>query len=115
MVHHALCNVLEPIYERRFLWDRCQAMIEFLQTLRLLPNPNSFAVRPLRTGIDFLGFRVYPDHRRLLPHNVRAARQRMQCRGAVICQAPKHRRAVLREFCDKRTRHGRIADLRQEK
>jgi hypothetical protein len=123
--------------DKATLWARSDAVIEFLQTLRLLPNPKSFVVRPMRAGIDFLGFRVYPDHRRLLSHNVRAARHRLRLLGRLYSEGritaervrasvrawiahAKHadswglRRAVLREFRGKRVRRGRIANLRQD-
>jgi retron-type reverse transcriptase len=37
----------------------------YLQTLRLLIHPNKSRVYPVTTGIPFLGFVVYPEHRRL--------------------------------------------------
>ena len=36
------------------------------------------SVQPVRAGIEFLGFRIYPDHRRLLSRNVRLARKRFR-------------------------------------
>jgi hypothetical protein len=123
---------------RATLHPRLEQIIEFLQTLRLLPNPKSFAVRPMRAGIEFLAFRVYPDHRRLLARNVQAARRRMRRLSRLFAEGKikaeqvrvsirawiahaRHadswglRRAVLREFRGKRVRHGRIADLHQNR
>ena len=60
------------------LWALRDKVVEFLATIRLLPNPKRFHVFPVRQGIDFLGFRVYPDHRRVLARNVRKARQRLR-------------------------------------
>jgi retron-type reverse transcriptase len=41
------------------------AISEFLATLRLTLHEREACVYPVTTGIPFLGFRVYPDHRRL--------------------------------------------------
>jgi RNA-directed DNA polymerase len=43
------------------------AIIDFLQTLRLTIHENRAHPRPVECGITFLGFIVYPDHRRLIP------------------------------------------------
>lgn len=40
-------------------------VIVFLQTLRLTIHENRAQPRPVGQGIPFLGFIVYPDHRRL--------------------------------------------------
>lgn len=42
-----------------------QAAIEYLTGLRLTVHENSAQVRPSATGIPFLGFQLFPDHRRL--------------------------------------------------
>ncbi len=41
------------------------ALIEFLQGLRLTIHENAAQIRPCFQGLPFLGFIVYPDHRRL--------------------------------------------------
>lgn len=41
-------------------------VIRFLQSLRLTIHEDRACPRPVNTGIPFLGFIVYPDHRRLL-------------------------------------------------
>jgi hypothetical protein len=48
-------------------WKR--AVIAFLATLRLTLHETESAVIPVLTGIPFLGFRVYPNHRRLRRRN----------------------------------------------
>ncbi len=46
------------------------AIISFLATrLRLMLHERESAVAPIGSGIPFLGFRVYPDHRRLRRRN----------------------------------------------
>jgi len=44
-----------------------QAIIEYLSTLRLTIHEEAAPVRPASEGLPFLGFIVYPDHRRLKP------------------------------------------------
>ncbi len=54
------------------------AMGEFSVGLRLKLHERQARVYPVSTGIPFLGFRVYPDHRRLKPANGHAYRQRLK-------------------------------------
>ncbi|GAB4570371.1 MAG: RNA-directed DNA polymerase [Anaerolineae bacterium] len=51
--------------EKAALHDWRHAIIEFLAGLRLRLHEGRAQVYPVREGIPFLGFRVYPDHRRL--------------------------------------------------
>ena len=44
-------------------------MIEFAASLRFALHEPEAAVFPVTTGIPFLGWRVYPDHRRLKRRN----------------------------------------------
>ncbi len=53
-------------------------IIDFLQTLRLELHEGKSAVLPLRLGVDFVGFRIFPTHRRLRRQNVRRAFRRMR-------------------------------------
>ncbi|HSF82804.1 MAG TPA: reverse transcriptase/maturase family protein [Anaerolineales bacterium] len=46
-----------------------EAIIDFLAGLRLRLHEEQAAVFPVATGIPFLGWRVYPDHRRLKRRN----------------------------------------------
>lgn len=62
-------------------WKR--AVIAFLATLRLSLHEAESGVFPVATGIPFLGFRVYPDHRRLRRRNGMAfARRYRRLRAA---------------------------------
>jgi len=47
------------------LWEWRAAVVEFLAGLRLTIHENRAQPRPVAEGIPFLGFIVYPDHRRL--------------------------------------------------
>jgi len=51
---------------------------DFLQTLRLTLHEGKSAVFPLRLGVEFVGFRVFPTHRRLRRQNVHRAFRRME-------------------------------------
>ena len=55
--------------DKRTLWAWRRAILDFLPTLRLTLHEGSSTVYPVRTGIPFLGWRVYPDHRRLRRKN----------------------------------------------
>jgi retron-type reverse transcriptase len=50
-----------------------------LAQLRLLLHQRKSVIQPVREGIPFLGFRVFPTHRRLLAGSVKRARRRF-CR-----------------------------------
>lgn len=51
-----------------------QEIIHFLQTLRLTLHEGKSAVFPVHLGVDFVGFRVFPTHRRLRRGNVQIGR-----------------------------------------
>ncbi len=53
-------------------------VIAFLARLRLTLHETEAAVSPVATGIPFLGFRVYPQHRRLRRRNVLTFRRRFR-------------------------------------
>lgn len=52
------------------LWQWKAAVIDFLATLRLTIHANAAQVQPTADGIPWLGFVVYPTHRRLKRRNV---------------------------------------------
>jgi retron-type reverse transcriptase len=52
--------------DKGWLWEVRAAMDEYLQTrLRLHLHPKKQWVLPVTNGVDFLGYRVFPTHRRL--------------------------------------------------
>jgi RNA-directed DNA polymerase len=53
-------------------------IIDFLQTLRLTLHERKAQVFPARNGIPFLGWRLFPHHRRLRRENVRHAVHRLR-------------------------------------
>ena len=54
---------------KAYLWEVKAAMDERLAVLRLRLHPNKCAVQPASVGTPFLGYVVYPDHRRLRRRN----------------------------------------------
>jgi retron-type reverse transcriptase len=50
---------------KRQLWEWKTAIVERLQRLRLTIHGESAQVQPVSAGVPWLGFVVYPDHRRL--------------------------------------------------
>lgn len=53
-------------------------IIRYLQGLRLTIHENSAQPRPVNTGVSFLGFIVFPDHRRLKRRNGVAFQKRLK-------------------------------------
>jgi RNA-directed DNA polymerase len=69
---------------KRQLWHWRQAVIERLAALRLTVHPQA-QVMPARHGIPWLGFLVYPDHRRVKARNVHNFRRRLRERWQEYC------------------------------
>lgn len=64
--------------DRRHLLDWRAAVIEKLASLRLRLHEDCARVYPTASGIPFLGFRLYPDHRRLKRRKVVLYRRRLR-------------------------------------
>lgn len=64
--------------EKAQLWDWREAIIEFSHTLRLRLHEERAVVFPTRTGITWLGFRVFPHYRLLRKDNARAFVRRLR-------------------------------------
>jgi hypothetical protein len=69
---------------KRELWHWKQAVVERLATLRLIVHPEA-AVLPVTHGSPWLGFIVYPGHRRVKARNVRHFSRRLQQRWRAYC------------------------------
>lgn len=67
------------------LWEWKQAISERLAMLRLSLHPRA-QVSPTRHGIPWLGFIVYPDHRRVKARNVRNFQRRLRDRWQEYCE-----------------------------
>lgn len=63
--------------DKRQLREWQQAMTEFLTTeLHLTINPHKVRVYPARTGVDFVGYVIYPTYKRLRGSSVRRFKRR---------------------------------------
>jgi retron-type reverse transcriptase len=71
--------------DKRQLWEWKARVGEFLQALRLVMHPRKSAVYRTRDGMPFLGWRIFPTHRRLKANNVRNFSRRL--RGLVAAYA----------------------------
>jgi hypothetical protein len=67
------------------LWGWKSAIIERLSQLRLTLHTESAQVTPCTHGIPWLGFVVYPDHRRIKGRNVREFSRRLCGRWRDYC------------------------------
>jgi len=65
--------------DKAFLHHVLRQTSRFMETLRLRLHPTKCQVFPVDQGIDFLGYRVFPNHRRLRRDNV-VRFQRRLCR-----------------------------------
>jgi len=64
--------------EKKCLHDWRDAIIEKLAEIRLKIHEESAQVFPVNTGIPFLGFRIYPDHRRVKSRKVIHFRRKLK-------------------------------------
>ncbi|MEZ5402179.1 MAG: reverse transcriptase domain-containing protein [Bryobacteraceae bacterium] len=62
---------------KRQLWDWKRAIVDRLASLRLTIHESSAQVQPVNTGIPWLGFVVFPDHRRVKGRKVVEATRRL--------------------------------------
>lgn len=61
-------------------------IVSFLQTLRLTLHEKKAQVFPVKNGINFLGWRLFPHHRRLRRENVRYAVRRLRQQQAAFAR-----------------------------
>jgi RNA-directed DNA polymerase len=72
--------------DKRSLHHWRNQVIDFLATLRLTLHERQAQVFPVRNGVDFLGWRVFPHYRRLRRDNVRHAVRRLQRQQAAFAR-----------------------------
>jgi len=73
------CDDFVVFGESREYLEGVRGRIElFLRGLRLVAHPRKTVVVPVRHGVPFLGFLVFPDHRRLLRRSVTRAGRRLR-------------------------------------
>ena len=51
--------------DKRILWEWQSRIAEFLRTLRLVTHPRKTVIYPVTRGMPFLGWNVFPTHRRV--------------------------------------------------
>ena len=64
--------------DKRQLWQWREAVIDYMQSLRLILHTPQCVIYPVVSGIPFLGFRVYPAYRRIKRRNAVAFVRRTQ-------------------------------------
>ncbi len=64
--------------DKATLWAWRAAVMDKLAELRLTLHEERAQVYPVKAGIPWLGFRVFPDHRRLKRENVKAFARRLR-------------------------------------
>jgi len=64
--------------DKATLWAWRAELADFVQSLRLTLHEGRAQVYPVRAGIPWLGFRVFPTHRRLRRRNVKAFARRLR-------------------------------------
>lgn len=67
--------------DKRALGTVKAAMGEYLAGLRLTLHPRKCQVWPTQTGVDFLGYRVFPTHRRLRATTAKRAIRRLRAKA----------------------------------
>jgi RNA-directed DNA polymerase len=71
-----------------------EEIIGFLQTLRLTLHERQAQVFPVKNGIDFLGWRLFPHYRRLRRDNVRHAVRRLRRQQAAFARGELSQEAL---------------------
>jgi RNA-directed DNA polymerase len=68
------------------LWAWCEEVSYCLGGLRLRLHQHKTVVFPVKNGVDWLGFRLFPTHRRLRRENVRRAVRRLKRQQAAYAR-----------------------------
>ncbi len=84
--------------DKRRLQEMRVAIDDFLVHLRVRLHPRKCFVTPVNSGVTFLGYRVFPTHRRLDADNVRRFKRRLR----------RYRQAVGKGLLSNRERNDRI-------
>ncbi len=60
------------------LWQFRKEIIRFLNSLRLALHPQKNKIFPVTEGTDFMGYRIFPSHRRLRKANIKTLIKRLK-------------------------------------
>lgn len=89
--------------------------LRFLQTLRLTLHADKAQIFPVKNGLNFLGWRIFPHYRRLRRENLRHALQRLKRQHAAFARgelAPDRLTASVRAWLA-HAAHGDTYQLRR--
>ncbi|WNF36391.1 RNA-directed DNA polymerase [Bacillaceae bacterium IKA-2] len=65
-------------HDKQELWKVLEAIDTFLVTNLKLELNNKTTIRPIHTGIEFVGYRVWPTHRKLKKKTVKKMKKRLK-------------------------------------
>jgi RNA-directed DNA polymerase len=96
------------------LWAAHAAIGAFLAGLRLSLHPHKCHVMPTARGVAFLGFRLFPTHRRLLGDSLRRAHKRLRRQRRALARGELTPEALRRSLASwiGHARHGNTYQLR---
>lgn len=100
--------------DKHRLHEQRTAIEEVLVSLRLRLHPRKCFVTPVSSGVTFLGYRIFPAHRRLDADNVRRFKRRLRRYHQAVVEgqmAPHQRRDRIRSWIA-HARHADTARLR---
>lgn len=75
------------------------ALEQRLYARRLTPHPTKTQCFPVRNGVPFLGFRLYPNHRRILRPNLQRFAHRMREYEHLVATGQLEVDRVRRSLC----------------
>lgn len=84
--------------DKESLWRARDAIAGFLAQLRLTLHPHKCHVMPTAKGVPFLGFRLFPTHRRLLSDGLRRARRRLRWQRHALARGELSPEALRRSL-----------------
>ncbi|MFZ5517079.1 MAG: reverse transcriptase domain-containing protein [Candidatus Zhuqueibacterota bacterium] len=64
--------------DKKQLWNIGKQIGDYLSTLRLRIHPNKYNVMPVRNGVLFLGYRVFPTHKLLPKSNTHGFKRKLR-------------------------------------
>ena len=101
--------------DKATLWGQLEQIGQYLETLRLRLHPHKCHVMPTAKGVPFLGFRLFPAHRRLLTPSVNRARRRLRRQRQALAAgdlSPQELRQSLASWIG-HAKHGNTYQLRK--
>ncbi len=103
-------------HDKRRLWQTARQIEEYLSRERLSIHRAKTTVSPCAEGIDFLGYRVYPDHRRIRRDNAQRFERKLRKMAAMYqvgCVSLRQINASVQSWIG-HTRHADTFALRKK-